>query len=326
MRVNFWPGLIAIPSLLMFSLSSGASETGRFVTNTTLMPALMRKASIIEVAGADETDKATQEQLKNADTNMVPSEDLKKAKPIVEPSKPAKLVREKPEPIPAKDPEPEVKPMAKEMPKEEPKSEDPAKETKPEGPMHEMADLAGPYLRIDAGYSMNSDPDGTQAAGALRSVSTDDGSIWGIGVGYRFNENLRADVTASYRPDVNVSSTTAAGNTANTEISSATLMLNAYWDVANIEGFVPYVGAGIGLAHLSTSDQTTTGGIATEVGETSQNFAWALTLGSAYKLTDNTSLDVNYRYMNLGDFKQDVSTTYESLKAHEIRGGLRVDF
>lgn len=327
MRVKIWPGLIAVPSLLVFSFSAAAAETSQFLTNASLMPELVRKALIVEVAGADETNKATAKQLKDAGTNMVPSGELKKAQPMTQPSankmvsKPAKLVREEPEPIPAKIIEPEVKPMAKEAPEEEQKPQEPTKE-----PMQEMAHLAGPYLRIDGGYSINSNPDGRQNAGVLSSVSTDKGSVLGIGLGYRFNENIRADVTASYRPDVGVTSTTAAGNTASTEVSSATLMLNAYWDLITYEGFTPYVGAGIGLAHLDTSDQTTTGGIATEVGQTSENFAWALSVGSAYKFTDNTSLDVNYRYINLGDFEQDTNTTYDSLSSHEIRGGLRVGF
>ncbi len=324
MRIKNWSGIFLAPPLLFSSLTGAAAANNDFLTSTHLIPDHMRRAMIIEVAGADETDKATPEQLKDAGTNMVPSEDLKKAKPILQPStkpaaqEPEKVMPAAPEPIPVKAMEPEQQPMVQEEPQPEPMKSD--------APMPEPFKMAGPYLRIDGGYTLNSDPDGTQAAGPLRSLKTDNGSVWGIGLGYQFDKNLRGDITASYRPDVDVTSTTSAGNTASTEVSSATVMLNGYWDFADLGELTPYVGAGIGFSHLSTSDQTTTGGIATEIGETAENFAWSLTVGAAYEIFENTSLDINYQYINLGDFKQAVSTSYDSLDAHEFRGGLRVNF
>ena len=86
------------------------------------------------------------------------------------------------------------------------------------------------------------------------------------------------------------------------------------------------MGAGVGFAHLSTSDQTTTGGIAIESGSTTDNLAWSLNAGAACELFRNTALDINYRFINLGDFKQSVSTTYGKLTVHEVRYGLRFKF
>ena len=109
-------------------------------------------------------------------------------------------------------------------------------------------------------------------------------------------------------------------------MSTLSGIINGYWHIGTFEGITPCVGAGVGFAHLSTSDQTTTGGIAIESGSTTDNLAWSLNAGAAYELFRNTALDINYRFINLGDFKQSVSTTYGELSAHEVRSGLRFKF
>ena len=103
-------------------------------------------------------------------------------------------------------------------------------------------------------------------------------------------------------------------------------MTNGYWNIGTFEGITPYVGAGVGFAHLSTSDQTTTVGIAIESGSTTDNLAWSLNAGAAYELFQNNPLDINYRFINLGDFKQSVRTKYDELSAHEVRSGLYFKF
>lgn len=322
MRRKTWVARIVVPSILLLTSNVWAAEPDKYLTNAELMPnprsmatAPMRSLHI-EIAGADDTGQATDEELKDAGTNMVPSEDLKKAKPVMQPS--AEKMVEKPkklEVMPVKSDTPDKGKMAKEM-QEEPMAE----------PMSMESAMAGPYLRLDAGYAINHDSDGTQAAGEFTSETVGDASVWGGGIGYRFDQNLRSDVTFSYRPDADVSATTSAGNTASTEVNALSVMVNAYWDFAPIDKITPYLGAGIGMAHLDTSDQTTTGGVATESGSTSDNFAWSLMAGAAYQIIDNTSLDINYRFINLGEFGQDVSTSYDDLMSHEIRAGLRVGF
>ena len=122
------------------------------------------------------------------------------------------------------------------------------------------------------------------------------------------------------------SATTSARNTTTTDVSTLSGMTNGYWDIGTFEGITLYVGAGVGFAHLSTSDQTTTGGIAIESGSTTDNLAWSLNAGTAYELFQNTALDINYRFINLGDFKQSVRTKYDKLSAHKVRSGLCFKF
>ena len=88
--------------------------------------------------------------------------------------------------------------------------------------------------------------------------------------------------------------------------------------------FIPYVGGGVGFTRLETAAQT---GVSA-FGDTSTNFAWALSLGSAIDVGsgDNTVVDVGYRFVSLGEFKQRDGTTYDELMVHEFRAGFRHNF
>ena len=303
MRLNIWAPLSIVPSIAVFCIgaASAASDTHLTPKKINLQP------MNIEVAGADTSDRATNKQLKDAGAEMIPSESLKQAKPGQ--SKPSSK-QTKAVPVKA---EPKSQPMEKAIPLTE-------------TPTKMANDMTGPYLRLDIGMALNSDTDGTQSAGALSSGSIDNTAIWGGGIGYQFSKNFRADASISYHPDASVNATTSASNTTSTDVNALSGMVNGYWDIATFGGMTPYVGAGVGFAHLSTSDQTTTGGIATESGSTTNNLAWSLNAGAAYDIFQNTALDMNYRFINMGEFKQSVSTTYDELSAHEVRAGLRFKF
>ena len=79
------------------------------------------------------------------------------------------------------------------------------------------------------------------------------------------------------------------------------LLANAYADLGTYYGFTPYVGAGIGGAHVKWDDLHNTIGPVTTVHEGAENwrFAWALMAGTAYCLTDNLKLDVGYRFSHI---------------------------
>ena len=301
---------LTIPSL---SISAFAAD---YVINGSLLAAPPDdKVEIIEIAGADDSGRATKKQLRDAGTEMVPDESLKKssANPI-----PVTDVK-----MPEDNPVPQPQPV-------EPKAVEHAPEPTPasaiEKPAKMVETLAGPYLRVDIGYGFALDSDGTQSAGGLTNNSVDNAALIGGGIGYRLNENFRSDITFSYRPDADVSATTAAGNTLSTEVNGLSVMANGYWDVATFDTFTPYVGAGAGYARLSTSTQTTTGGIANESGATSDNFSWALMLGGTFDINSVAAIDIGYRFVNLGEFKQTTSTTFDDLMVHETRAGLRYKF
>ena len=130
-------------------------------------------------------------------------------------------------------------------------------------------------------------------------------------------------------------------------------MANAYYDLANMRGFTPYVGAGVGFVwnqisrtHTSTLDSCDNeagpgagcaGGIytgavtttATNKGDT-VSLAAAAMAGFSYDLSDITSIDVGYRFLYLAGTSNDMTVccnesrvTIGDQSVHQLRAGLR---
>ena len=83
-------------------------------------------------------------------------------------------------------------------------------------------------------------------------------------------------------------------------------MINAYYDFDEVsQGFVPYIGGGIGLSRLVTDDARVTNAAGTlnitEGGTGKNNLGWALGLGAAIQTDGNVSIDMGYRYVAMGE-------------------------
>ena len=123
-----------------------------------------------------------------------------------------------------------------------------------------------------------------------------------------------------------------------TSLKSYTLMLNAYKDLGNFGGFVPYVGAGVGAAYHQLSDVYFTGNPnLTNVihGNNDLSFAWSLMAGVGYQISDRAIIDVGYRYIDLGKISSQRSDSagfvnpavrLDDITAHEVKVGLRYSF
>ena len=115
-----------------------------------------------------------------------------------------------------------------------------------------------------------------------------------------------------------------------TKIKTHAYMLNAYYDFDTCTKFTPYVGAGIGLAKTKIAHA-----VYDEWKDTVKHtgIAWQIGAGIAYALNDNVSVDVGYRYIDYGKFKDSLvhedlgllRTSYETT-ANELYAGLRYSF
>jgi opacity protein-like surface antigen len=169
----------------------------------------------------------------------------------------------------------------------------------------------------------------------------------GVGAGYKFNDYLRSDVVFDYETpakfkgslwcaDAGPCGTGLYKDSERVKIEAYSALANVYADLGNFHGVIPYIGGGIGASYLRTSDvegsakDANTGKNPEGAGK--WNFAWALMAGVEYPISNNLSLDLGYRYLNLGDAKtgyvtdgQGVSTRmdYKDITAHEVRVGLR---
>ena len=211
----------------------------------------------------------------------------------------------------------------------------------------------GWYLRGDIGYKLYSDPDASFNGDDFINEDLDDTWMFGVGIGYDTGTGLRGDVTFDYETqadfegnleciDVGCSTGATEYSTERADIEAYTALVNVYYDLPEVLGFTPYVGAGIGASYLRTTDVTSvnpasinpTGVVDTHDGDGNWNFAWALMAGASYDVTDHIALDFGYRYLNLGDAVSGPITAqgvtepirYDDIDAHEFRAGVRYTF
>lgn len=140
------------------------------------------------------------------------------------------------------------------------------------------------------------------------------------GAGCQFTENLRGDVTVGYR----FRSTLKDGfHSLDAKHSVLTGFANLYYDIADFDGIVPYVGGGVGVAHHWISDVKlpVNAGSGTHV-----SFAWNVQAGVAFAITETLMIDVGYRYTDLGKAKSGGENPFQAtnMVSHDVRIGLRV--
>jgi opacity protein-like surface antigen len=215
-------------------------------------------------------------------------------------------------------------------------------------------EFGGWYLRGDIGFSnqqvknlfnvLNNDP-----GVSVRTVdaSFDAAPFFGLGVGYRLNNWLRFDVTGEYRGSANFhgleivsfNGTVIGTDEYRARKSEWLVMTNAYVDLGTWWCVTPFIGAGIGASYNKISSFTDINtpnlGVAYAPDSAKWNFAWALHAGLGYQVTPGLTLELAYRYLNLGDAQSGDIITFDgtnnrfnpehfnTLTSHDIKLGVR---
>jgi opacity protein-like surface antigen len=218
------------------------------------------------------------------------------------------------------------------------------------------------YLRADIGYSWSKDADirdqsstpgsflicgngPCDTPGSLNDIG--DSYVIGAGVGYRVAPNIRTDLALAYRGgfDLDQSDAGAPPTTFRGKIRSWALMLNGYYDFDAGGPWKPYVTGGIGVARNKVKTISATNPAAATLpalfsnfqlaGDTDTSFAWTLGAGVGYTVSPGMTLEVGYRYVDLGDLKIPSQTVQFNpgpisypgakgeLKSHEVTVGFR---
>jgi opacity protein-like surface antigen len=189
-------------------------------------------------------------------------------------------------------------------------------------------DFGGWYLRGDIGMTSQhatkiSNPLDTTlnvTGPSYAGTGLSGASTFDVGVGYAFNSWLRGDVTAEYRNAATLRGSvygqfSAFGNNFSgvdnysANLSSFVFLANAYVDLGTWWCITPFIGAGVGAAYnhlasfrddgLTTFNGLTAGTqFATDGNKTS--LAWAAHAGLAYKVSNNFTVELAYRYLDLG--------------------------
>jgi opacity protein-like surface antigen len=210
--------------------------------------------------------------------------------------------------------------------------------------------FSGWYLRGDIGFT-NQTVEKIENVLILPRVNHVDADfasagLFGLGVGYTFNNWLRFDVTGEYRGKAAFFGldTTPRGSGAFTDEYRAKksewlVLANAYLDLGTWWCVTPFVGAGVGFSRVTiegfTDIDTPDSGVAFAPTASKWNFAWALHAGLAYQVSNNLALEFSYRYAHLGDgITGDVVTyngindinnpvTFKNINSHDLRFGVR---
>jgi len=202
--------------------------------------------------------------------------------------------------------------------------------------------VGGWYIRGDIGYSsLDYDSDtrffqGGSLVGVVANGDIDSTYFLQGGIGYQVTDYLRVDATLAYHNTTdtvgfsrNIASVPAPGAvscigapagtpgeclfTDTQEVQSTVLLANAYADLGTFNGLTPYVGAGIGGAHVSygslTNSQTCVVAAPadpscvdrsdTHAGEDQWRFAWAVHAGASYDINCRLKADAGYTFTRI---------------------------
>ncbi len=207
--------------------------------------------------------------------------------------------------------------------------------------------VGGWYIRGDVDYHRIKLRDTIYAVsgGTSSFATTDLKNSWSLGggVGYNVSRNFRVDLTADYWMKSSFRGSTVGtcgfpavpcNSTDTSSVRALVLLANAYADLGTYSGFTPYVGAGVGVAHIKWDNLTNDDGTVVTIhqGQKSMRGALALMAGASYCLTDKIELDGGYRFTRIsgGDmfgFANNAGPGYDKgFNTHEVRAGLRYSF
>lgn len=208
-----------------------------------------------------------------------------------------------------------------------------------------VQEASGWYLRGDVGYSFNKARSfefsrvvsGSNEFVHSSTESTKDSFLFGAGVGYQINNYLRTDLTFDYMAKSNFrgTATNAAGtgdDNFRSSLRAYSLLANAYVDLGTYGRITPYLGAGIGGAHVKWDTVKLDSGCCEFEGKGDWRFAYALMAGASIDVTCNLKADVGYRFRQIGSGEMfsgrgAVSTGRDKgLTSHEVRVGGRYVF
>jgi opacity protein-like surface antigen len=198
-----------------------------------------------------------------------------------------------------------------------------------------VADFGGWYLRGDIGMTnqrvqkLNSNTAILFPANTDVGLGFDSSPLFDLGVGYRFNNWFRADVTAQYRGRANFhgndtlifTPTFFQSDNFSGSKSEAVFLANAYLDLGTWWCVTPFVGFGIGTSYnmissfrddnVQINGGITHGSVTNFANNGMWNFAWAAHAGLAYQVTPGVTLEFSYSYLDLGSARPGAFTQFD---------------
>lgn len=208
------------------------------------------------------------------------------------------------------------------------------------------------YVRIDTGYAWSDDPNVrwfSEVTQTDKVHEIDFENAWfvegGVGCSTGGSRAWRAELMLGYHGKRKYDGEPPLWNPPagppqiddplHTAVKSTTLMVNLYKDLGEYHSWVPYIGAGIGVAYNQMDNTYFTENVFLTnqiFGNNNISFAWSLMAGLSYDISSRATLDLGYRYMDLGSISSQNGDTagfwnpkvhMDDLTSHEFKVGLR---
>jgi opacity protein-like surface antigen len=224
-------------------------------------------------------------------------------------------------------------------------------------PVAPPVDTSGWYLRGDIGMTnqqvktLDNDLFASTPNLVIHDKNFEAGMLFGVGAGYRWNNWLRFDVTGEYRGETgfhgfdtwtDTIGPNARFNNYTGKKSEWLVLANAYIDLGTWWCITPFIGAGVGWSYNTIHsfrdagiDEFGSPTMAFANAASKSNFAWALHAGLAYEVSKSFTVELAYRYVNLGDAMSgdivafDGTNTvnnpmhFKDITSHDVKFGLR---
>ena len=200
-------------------------------------------------------------------------------------------------------------------------------------------DLEGYYITAKGGISKSMDTGMTDIINATPTdfllEDNDLGTGWagGLSVGKYLTNKFRMELEFTRRGGLEYNALNSDPSNffyEKAHISSNALFVNGLYDFqpfsVKSSSITPYIGGGIGIARNKMGMQKEIDGASGDVLETwdsnsISSFAYKLSVGTLVSFTEKVSLDLNYQYVNLGDFKGRVESNSGYIYTRGIHGG-----
>ncbi len=188
-----------------------------------------------------------------------------------------------------------------------------------------VQEFSGWYLRGDIGMTNQKvkSIDNVLFDSTVQVVNKefDSGLLFGLGIGYQFNDWFRVDATGEYRGKTAFRGLDLYPGGTNDYFGNKSewlVLANAYVDLGTWWCVTPFIGAGIGVSQNTISNFRDVGvanfvtpTLAYANSHSQWEMAWALHAGLAYKVNKSFTAELSYRYVNLGDFQSGDLIAYD---------------
>ena len=162
-------------------------------------------------------------------------------------------------------------------------------------------------------------------------------NIFGVALGYKVADHVRAELAINRFQNFKYQATDKQDTdmTYSQKISSTSAFINGYYDIKEMNGFMPYITAGVGFSKNNANsilvkivDEDP---VIHAKAKAQTEFGWNAGVGIAYNLNERITLDLlNYKYYDLGKVSTDKDDGGEAsvgkLKVHSINTGIRIKF